>query len=470
MYGLPRIVIALSRIGLALVLAYAPVASQPTDARYWASVAGPDLSSLTYTASHYGAPEASFQLGEFYWHQQQRSQALDYYRRAVNQGSADAAYRLATLIPSQQYRWLNKAATLGHHQAILSTVEATLRSDPVRAEQQLRTIAEALVVTPRAQAIEAPRESLMVPTQLRQELTWVLFNHPWLATHLRWTHLHPDTADWRKRVQLAAQLSAGNYSLATDSPCYFSFALLSSGGNARSTLYKWLDMLKAHPLGEVGLCFREYSTPISCQLNNALHLQCAGVATHTDARIEVVDMATVDGTTAASTSIARVSNSTMSISSNADFRVFIHELGHLLGLADEYAMSTPLAQAFCSGQYEFSPLNLVVTSTREMSWDALHALQKRLPWRDALQQPIARRQSTTDSGDELLVLGSEDESKFGLFATDTCEGTPYYAWRPVAAPTFMQQHELGNVPELYIRLIRQALREAHSKPLVDTAN
>lgn len=458
MRTLQRTVKRVLRVGVCMLLAWVPVASQPTHVPYWVSQLGPEVSSNTYAASFYGVAEASYQLGELYWYQQHRAEALEYYRRAVAQGSAEAAFRLATYIPSQRQRWLRKAAALGHYEAILATVAVTLRTDPQRAQQQLQVIARALDTDerrPQALKDELPPE---FKHELRQKLTQILFNHPWLETQLRWSQLHPDNEDWRDRVQLAEQLETGSYNLVAHQPCYFTIALLSSGGDARSTLYQWINKLKAHPLAEVGLCFTEYSSPLDCRVTRHGHLDCTEVVTDTDARVEVVDLDTLVDHTRASNSTARVLNTTMSISSAAEFAVFVHELGHLLGLADEYAMSAPLAHAFCSGQYQFSALNVVVTSAREVSRNELDALIQRVPWAEYLQQPIAQQAMQVDDDEAVLILGSQDESKIGLFATDTCAGTPYFAWRPVAEPTFMQQHEVGSIPEFYVRLIRNRLQ------------
>lgn len=444
---LQRVFTSILRTSLCLLLTWALVASQPINPQYWASQLDPEVSGSTYAASYYGVAEASHQLGEYYWHQQQRAQALNYFRKAVTYGSADAAYRLAAYIPSQRQRWLHQAADLGHYEAILATVEGTLRSDPERAQHQL--------------------DALGAAPQFQHELAQLLFNHPWLETNAQWEEIHPDTDAWHHQLKLAEQLAAGNYALTSENQCYFTLALFSSGGDARSTLYQWVAKLKAHSLAEVGLCLVEYIEPIACILDSNSHLECAAdvttdvttdVATDTDAQVYVVDLDTVTDLAGRSGSVARVRNTTMSISSDAEFSVFIHELGHLLGLADEYAMTAPLAHAFCSGQYRFSALNLVVTSARDVSPDALDELKQRLPWREYLQQPIAQLVSTQDG--KVLSLGSQDESKIGLFAADTCDGTPYYAWRPVAEPTFMQQHEVGSIPDLYLRLIRQRLRNA----------
>ena len=435
-----RIITSVLRVGVCLLLASTPVASQPVSPKYWVSQLGQDISSHTYTASYYGVAKASYQLGEYYWHQQQRARALDYYRHAVTSGNADAAYRLASYIPSQRQRWLRQAADLGHYEAILKTVAETLRSDPERAQQQL----DAITLTP----------------SIQHELTHVLFNHPWLETRVQWQDIIPADNYWRAQLKLAAQLAVGNHALAADSQCHFTLALHSSGGNARSTLYHWLSKLKAHPLAEVGLCITESIEPIACMMDSKSHLECVTeTGANADAQVFVVDLATLANSKRHSGSIARVRDTAMSLSSEAEFSVFIHELGHLLGLADEYAMSAPLARAFCSGQYQFSALNIVVTSAREVSLDQLDELNQRLPWLEHLQQPIAQHIVIGD--DVVARLGSQDESKVGLFATDTCDGTLYQAWRPVAERTFMQQHEVGTIPELYLRLIGQRLREAH---------
>jgi|GEM_PF-2878058 len=155
------------------------------------------------------------------------------------------------------------------------------------------------------------------------------------------------------------------------------------------------------------------------------------------------------------TGIANTLNGQVHISLDADADVLIHELGHTLGLADEYPMRYELAMQFCSGQFRFDPLNLKITQSDLINQQQYEDLKARLPWAEYLEQPIATK--TELGGNVYWRLGSSDVSKPGLFPAATCDGTPYQAWKPVAERTFMEQHETGSVPELYLKLLQQSL-------------
>lgn len=137
-----------------------------------------------------------------------------------------------------------------------------------------------------------------------------------------------------------------------------------------------------------------------------------------------------------------------------------HELGHALGLADEYAMRPELAQAFCAGEYRFDALNIVFTVSRELSAADYQAFLASLPWKTHLTVPIAK---SIEGGKWLLGSESDNDDVVGLYPAETCTYGPGYAWKPVAEKTFMEQHEIGSVPTLYLKLIRERLENQQVK-------
>lgn len=430
----------LLRIAFCISFVLVLSSSQRFDHDYWLSQLDEEVTSVTYTASYIGVAQASHQLADFYWQRDQRALGLTYYQRAVTQQDAQAAYRLAQLIPHQQHYWLQKAATLGHPEAVLSVIEQTILSDPQRASGLLHALANTSSYQP--------------------ELVALLFNHPWLEVAKQWQQLGAHSARWRAKAQLADTLADDGYHLNAQRDCQFNIAVSSSGGNARSALYAWLMRLADHPLAALGLCVTEYIEPHACELSATGRIVCADLPSEyqEDAWIQVVDTQLMQTTMGLPNVLASVLNNSMTISSEADFKVFVHELGHLLGLADEYAMRQQLAQRYCAGQYQFNALNLVITP-KDLYIDAetLHRLRQQLPWYDYLEQPIGEWVRTEQEGLK-LQLGSTDPGKIGLFAVDTCANTGYQAWRPVAQQTFMEHHELGSIPELYIRLIDASLQ------------
>lgn len=152
--------------------------------------------------------------------------------------------------------------------------------------------------------------------------------------------------------------------------------------------------------------------------------------------------------------LANARNGIVYLTAKHSALTFRHELGHALGLADEYAMRADLATAFCSGEYDFQALNIVVTSSRYVTDQEYRQLKANLPWLKRLEQEPGVQQADGD-----WRLGSPGNDKIGLFPAATCENSEYYAWKPVAELTFMEQHEIGAVPELYWWLIKQAIAQ-----------
>ncbi len=150
--------------------------------------------------------------------------------------------------------------------------------------------------------------------------------------------------------------------------------------------------------------------------------------------------------------LANTRNGVIYIKRNANVQVLQHELGHALGLADEYMMHPDLARQFCNGEFNFTASNLVITDKQWLTPDEMQKFERALPWAEFSEQPLA-----TQDHNGVWRLGSSDNDKIGLFPAKTCEGTGLYAWKPVAEKTWMEQHEIGEIPPLYIQLIRQQL-------------
>lgn len=418
---------------IALILSLQLTSSQYSASDYWRQlfISVPD--EHAYPASFYAVGEASYFIATGYWQQQQRSNALEYYQRAVSQGNADAAYRLAQYVPAQRKKWLRVAAQLGHPGAVTYLAQQVQTSDPLQAIRLLSGLAA---------------------TEQRNELlAGLLFNHPYLIsdTGITWQAIAPDTHGWQQRKQIARQMATqGQFSVSANGGCETTLNMYLHGPEARSGAYQWFASLAAHPFAELGLCFREMSwldaSAYSCVEDDAGRTAChtAIEQNTTGPSIHVVEQGS-----------ANVRGSAMTIAEDASFEVLIHELGHLFSLADEYPMSADLAAAFCAGQYRFSASNIIVTPRSKILWSQqeLGALLEKLPWSDYLERPIAV-QLVQQNKPLFYRLGSPGTVGVGLYPASTCEGTEYQAWRPVDALTFMQQHEVGSVPEVYLDLIQ----------------
>lgn len=142
--------------------------------------------------------------------------------------------------------------------------------------------------------------------------------------------------------------------------------------------------------------------------------------------------------------------------SDASVHLLAHELAHIAGLADEYAMREPLAQNFCEGRYNHPSLNVVVTSDRFMSASQLQALWQQLPWR----AQVTDWQQLGQPTEQGWKLGSKSQHQFGLFAVDTCKQVGLFAWKPVAETTAMQHFDVPVWPPLYLELMQDYLSES----------
>lgn len=235
---------------------------------------------------------------------------------------------------------------------------------------------------------------------------------------------------------------------------------------AYQLLHQWQHHPLAKPMYELGFCWQLQPYPKAvneCQHVTARgRLQChlqgpLGGGNHhadpTQARYRVL---LVEQSGIASATQQRQDFS-MVLSLAAPVELLAHELGHWLGLADEYAMSAPLAAAFCRGDYQHPSLNIVVTDSRQLSAEQLQQLWQTLPWRTAVKdwRLLAQPTSLTNSqGESLWELGSAPE-QIGLHAVDTCQNSDYFAWRPLAEITAMQYFDSARWPSLYLELIQQ---------------
>lgn len=424
-----------------VLLTFSLGASSPVTHGYWQQLFERSPEAVAYPASFYGVSEASTSIGQTLWQSGQRAVSLHYLRLGVQQGDAHAARLLADYIPSQRDYWRSQASLLGDETEILRLAADLLATDP-----------DAAVAT----LLSGEQDVRKLPKMQRQALMRLLFNHPWLQDQeLNWQQilaneaaLAPDSI-WLERQILAQQLASTTGLKWHTGACSAQVELRVEGGQGREQLYAWLLQLREHPMADLGLCWFEAQQPAQCEETSAGRLRC-----DVDTQRYQVTVAAQQHQFASLPARANVHGRAMSISAASSFSVWVHELGHMFGLADEYPMAQALAAAFCRGDYAFNAQNLYITPRDADALDAdqVVAVQRELPWQAWLQQPIAQRQA---SGAE--VLGSANPEQIGLFAVDTCEGTGFQAWRPVAKTTFMQQHEVGVVPDLYIQLMRQHL-------------
>ena len=130
---------------------------------------------------------------------------------------------------------------------------------------------------------------------------------------------------------------------------------------------------------------------------------------------------------------ASVENGVMYLDMTDTYSVFVHELAHFSGFADEYPMSVDVAERACSQQ---SAPNLVFDGTL-----TYRPVQRVTHW-------------------QTLSAGA------GVWPSKSCEAIGIAAYKPSGSITFMEHHDSGEIPPLYLKLWRaQLLRPAAQRPV-----
>lgn len=132
---------------------------------------------------------------------------------------------------------------------------------------------------------------------------------------------------------------------------------------------------------------------------------------------------------------ASVQNGVMFLDISDDYSVFVHELAHFAGFIDEYPLTKSAASRYCQPQTigNFAPPNLVVDG-------------------QITYQPIATvklwQQALADNSTGI----AQDASRLVIGKAKTCEAIKRTAYKPSVVVTFMEHHDIGVIPALYLRL------------------
>ncbi|WP_164084692.1 M64 family metallopeptidase [Alteromonas flava] len=128
----------------------------------------------------------------------------------------------------------------------------------------------------------------------------------------------------------------------------------------------------------------------------------------------------------------------MYLDSNDTYSVFVHELAHFAGFADEYPMSERIADVHCE---------------RQQAPNILFA-------GELTYQPIARAEYW-----ESLITNNADD-QLGIYPARTCANTQVQAYKLTAARTFMEFHDTEYIPDIYLQLWEeQLLQRKHWYPV-----
>lgn len=130
---------------------------------------------------------------------------------------------------------------------------------------------------------------------------------------------------------------------------------------------------------------------------------------------------------------ANVQNGVMYLDISDTYSVMVHELAHFSGFIDEYPLNKSIASRYCneSAISVFSPPNLVVDSA--VSYHPFSTVE--------LWQKTAKTLDST----------------YTIDTAKTCDALGVRAYKPSDVVTFMEHHDSGVIPPLYLALWRQQL-------------
>ena len=203
---------------------------------------------------------------------------------------------------------------------------------------------------------------------------------------------------------------------------------------------------------------------------------------------------------------ANVNNGVMFLDQTDTYSVFVHELAHFAGFVDEYALPESLAEYHCSKNVApnllLSPLSAVFQIESEADSQNLTSILEEDPIKSAkVKQPpsveltisenredqkladsvgeetIPSRylpldrantwKAALDAHNQLQVLESNHPVLHHIARSRTCKNTQYESFKPTQQMTFLEYHEVPNIPRVYRTLWRQVLI---NNALVSTIN
>jgi tetratricopeptide (TPR) repeat protein len=188
---------------------------------------------------------------------------------------------------------------------------------------------------------------------------------------------------------------------------------------------------------------------------------------------------------------ANVNNGVMFLDQSDKYSVFVHELAHFAGFVDEYALPDDLANYHCGKN---SAPNLLLLPLPEVLVKRGGALDRegeiktqktlavsklsineeaQLSATKAIKSrylPSAREhnwQRALDAHNELQVLESNTPVLHHIARSRTCKNTEYESFKPTQQMTFLEYHDVPNIPKVYRTLWRQSLLKKANYPALN---
>lgn len=384
-------------------------------------------------AAKQGYNDAMLQLAQRYAQQLQRPEALLWAQRALDHGNSAALTQLLEWYPQNERQWYSRAAQQGNINAQLYMWQ--------QQGKVLDAAALSSISNQQLQQISNDSRDLLAQLLLFQSYSPGNFPH-WRA--LAYTAKASRHEFWQPF------LAGDNVLLRQPNQCDFNLSFQTEKTQGVQAVLRWLHKLDPF-LSSRGyrLCASQQALPSgsSCRPDQGRAF-CSPVVAQNDRAVNIV--VTQQGN-------ANTRNGVVYINQQGSWKVLLHELGHALGLADEYPMAHELAQRFCSGDYKFKAKNIVLIEPRLLSASDVEQLTAGLPWQAQLTTAIAM--PVAIGAGSYFRLGSREPGAVGLYTTATCQAARLQAWKPVQEVTFMEQHEVLNVPEMYLRWMAEAMAQ-----------
>lgn len=353
------------------------------------------------------------------WPQQTQNPQQQLNWQAQN-GHAAAQYRLGNVYWNEQnrtaaYYWWRKAA----RQQFAPAITSLIHRFPGSHEKWLALAAE-------AGDLSAQRE-LAKAELTNKSISLIQWRHRWENSGESWI--------------LSQQLLLNRYH--HNQHCDMKIKVIAADQGDKKRYLEFLAAVESSPFNSDNWCVSWVQDPdLSCTENSKRNRASCQSEKRFDKQVIL-----------AGSGIASASNQTLTLTPDSSEKVIQHELGHWMGLADEYEMSESLAREFCYGNYRHKSLNIIVTeSSGPYSTEQVKRTYRQLPvpWQKAIG---SWREIATQVGDE-WVLGSSGQKRVGLYKADTCNAIRNrQAWRPVNERTAMEAHSTGRWPDLYLKLI-----------------
>ena len=159
---------------------------------------------------------------------------------------------------------------------------------------------------------------------------------------------------------------------------------------------------------------------------------------------------------------ANVTNGIMFLDQSDTYSVFVHELAHFAGFVDEYALPTALAEYHCTRNT--APNLVLEMPAPELTADppdaSIQMLSENGKPKSREYIPEVRAsvwKTALDAHNTLQELESRQPIYHHIAKSNTCKNAGLQSFKPSQQMTFLEYHDISNIPRVYRTLWRQRL-------------